>query len=303
MTMTQTITLSYIIATKNKLPYLKAGLEKLIAQKKPDEEILVADGASTDGTAEYLAELKAAGKIEYFVSEKDFGLAHALNKLVLASNATLLKYLTDDDAFDYATIRKCREFMLAHLEIDLVNTEGGSLNDPSRTIAQDDPLQIVRALTYKQPYRKWQEDHTPFYFCDLGIMFRRSSLPVIGFWNVLFPGPDIEFSLRTSKGRVNIAWYTGYSYVNISNPQSVSMVFMRKTKKLRERLTKFYFDRNPDSFMIERLKALRNKLRRGLKRADAAMPFQEQWPQLVRIAEQWLELKNKQGRPEFLWKR
>ena len=61
-------TLSYVTATKNKLPYIKIGLGKLIAAKKSDEEILVADGASTDGTAEYLAELKAAGKIDYFVS-------------------------------------------------------------------------------------------------------------------------------------------------------------------------------------------------------------------------------------------
>ncbi|MBI4224900.1 MAG: glycosyltransferase [Candidatus Sungbacteria bacterium] len=297
-------TLSYIIATRNKLPYLKAGLEKLIAHKKPDEEILVADGASTDGTPEYLAELKAAGKIEYFVSEKDFGLAHALNKLVLVSNGTLLKYLTDDDAFDYGVIQKCRTFMLEHPEVDLVNTEGGSLNDPSRMAAYQDPLQVVRALNYEEPYKQWQQDHTPFYFCDLGIIFRRSSLPVTGFWNVLFPGPDIELSLRTSKGRVNIAWYTGYSYVNISNPQSVSVVFMQKTKRLTERLDKLYFDKNPDSLIVRKLKVLRNKLRSGLmpKTSGTSIPFQEQWPELIKTSEKWLELKNLQKEPEFLVK-
>ena len=67
------ITLSYLIVTKNKLPYLESSLEKVIDQKKPDEEILVADGGSTDGTKEYLAELKAQNKIDYFISEKDFG--------------------------------------------------------------------------------------------------------------------------------------------------------------------------------------------------------------------------------------
>ena len=97
--------LSYIIATKNKLPYLKMGLEKLIANKKPDEEILVADGASTDGTKEYLERLRRDGKIEDFISEPDYGLAHALNKLVLRSNGELLKYLSDDDVFDYKTRR------------------------------------------------------------------------------------------------------------------------------------------------------------------------------------------------------
>ena len=75
--------LSYIIATKNKLPYLKIALEKLIANKKEGEEILVADGASTDGTKEYIEELERAGKIDFYISEPDYAESHALNKLFL----------------------------------------------------------------------------------------------------------------------------------------------------------------------------------------------------------------------------
>ncbi|MDP3958355.1 MAG: glycosyltransferase family 2 protein [bacterium] len=300
--MAENIALSYIIATRNKLPYLKIGLEKLIAAKKPDEEILVADGASTDGTPEYLAELKREGLIDYYVSEPDFGLAHALNKLVLASRGTFLKYLSDDDAFDYGVIGECKSFMLAHPEIDLVNTEGGSLNNPSRTERETDPLQIVRALNYETEYREWQKDHTPFYFCDLGVMFRRSSLPIIGFWNPLFPGPDIEFSLRVSKGRTKIAWYTGYSYVNISNPQSVSIVHMERTKNLTERLTKFYFDKDPDPYFLKKWKILRNKLRMGFAhKPSVKKAFEAEWPALVDIAERWIKKKNAERKPEFMF--
>ena len=109
--------LSYIIATKNKLPYLKVGLEKLIANKKQDEEILVADGASTDGTKEYLAELKNLGKIDFFISEPDYGLAHALNKLVLQSRGELVKYVSDDDTFNYKVMQECKKFMIEHPEM------------------------------------------------------------------------------------------------------------------------------------------------------------------------------------------
>ena len=66
--MVKNLNLSYIIATKNKLPYLKIALEKLIANKKEGEEILVADGASTDGTKEYIEELEHAGKIDFYIS-------------------------------------------------------------------------------------------------------------------------------------------------------------------------------------------------------------------------------------------
>ncbi len=36
--------LSYLIVTKNKLKYFQQGLEKLIANKLADEEIIVGDG-------------------------------------------------------------------------------------------------------------------------------------------------------------------------------------------------------------------------------------------------------------------
>lgn len=297
------ISLSYIIATKNKLPYLKQGLEKLIAQKKDDEEILIADGASTDGTKEYLEKLKEDGKIDYFISESDSGLAHALNKLVLISNGILIKYLSDDDTFDYKTINLCKTFMLENTYIDLLNTEGGSLNNPSRISKEKDPLEIVRSLNYIDDYKKWQDTHKAFYFCDLGVIFRRSSLPVVGFWSPLFPGPDVEFSLRVSTGKVNIAWYSGYSYVNISNPQSVSIVHMKKTKSLTDRLSKFYLNKNPDSFFIEKIKIIKNKLKKIFSKKYKQIPieFQTHWPKLVIVAEHWLEIKNKEKELKFLW--
>lgn len=300
------ITLSYLIVTKNKLTYLKTGIEKLIRDKKPDEEILVADAASTDGTKEYLAELLATGKINYYISEKDYGLAHGLNKLIFASRGTLFKYLTDDDVFDFTILYECKKFMLEHPEIDIINTEGGSLNNPARMIGQDDPLQIVRALNYEKSYKGWQNNHTPFLFCDLGVIVRKSSLTIVGLWDPSFPGPDIEFSLRVSAGRVNIAWYTGYSYVNISNPQSVSVVFMKKTKGLTDRLNKFYFDKNPDSFIMGKLKAFKNKLRSGFSTSIAKkslIDFDRQWPKLVTVSEEWLKMKNKEKKPEFIWKK
>jgi hypothetical protein len=222
------------------------------------------------------------------------------------ANGTLLKYLSDDDAFDYEAIAACKTFMLEHDEIDLINTEGGSLHNASRALRERNPLKVIRALNYVESYKRWQNDHKPFNFCDLGVMFRKSSLPIVGFWNPLFPGPDIEFSLRVSSGQVNIAWYTGYSYVNISNPQSVSLVYMKKIKNETDRLNKFYLNKNPDLFIVEKLKVLRNKLRSwflfGNKTKLPPAEFQTQWPNLAAIAEKWLEIKNKERKPEFLWK-
>src|SRR3989344_2365890 len=112
------INASYLVMTRNKLPYLKDRLGKLLTEKKDDEEILDADGQRTDGTKEYLEKLKDEGKISYLISEPDFGIAHALNKLALKATGTLIKFITDDDVFHYPTIEKCTNFMINHPEID-----------------------------------------------------------------------------------------------------------------------------------------------------------------------------------------
>ena len=46
--------LSYVLTTRNKLPYLKEVMTRLIENVQDDEEIVVVDGASTDGSVEYL---------------------------------------------------------------------------------------------------------------------------------------------------------------------------------------------------------------------------------------------------------
>ena len=298
------INLSYIVSTKNKLPYFKRSMERLLSHRGNDEEILVADGNSSDGTKEYISSLKAHEQIQFAVSEPDFGVAHALNKLILKANGTLIKFITDDDAFDYDTIGKIKTFLLSHPNVDLVNTEGGSLNNPARALRETDPLQVVRALCYSERFTEWKERRKPFPFCDLGIVFRRSSLSVIGLYDASFPGPDIEYSFRISAGKSSIAWYTGYSYVNISNPQSVSQVYMKKIQRQMEKLDEFYLGIKPKKWITRKAGALGNKIRNGFSfkptgKTDTG-DFADIWPKLVDFSDQWLKKKNSAVKGEFL---
>lgn len=236
----------------NKLPYLKVSLTKLIENKNPDEEILVADGGSTDGTGEYLEELFNQGKIDGYISEKDYGESHALNKLFLKAQGQLITLVTDDDAFDYPTIQKCKKFMLDNCEIDLLGTNGAKKNQSynSKIIMMD----------YTNDYNTWKNTHRPFMFCGLGIMMRRSSLPILGFWGIGFARADAEYSLRITNGKVNIAWYSGPSFVNISNPQSISRTQRQKVWHETVRLNKFYLDKK--NYYPKFLVNLRAKLRK-----------------------------------------
>ena len=78
---------------------------------------------------------------------------------------------------------------------------------------------------------------------------------------------------------------------------------MEKTKNLTDRLNKFYLDKNPDSFIVEKFKILKNKLKNifSPKEKQILMDFQKEWPKLIEISEKWINIKNNQAKTEFLW--
>ncbi len=118
--MNQNITLSYVLTTFNKLEYLKIVIGDLISNCKGDEEIIVTDGGSTDGSKDFLESLYNDGKIHQFISEKDSGEAHGFNKGILMANGIIIKLITDDDVFNYTVIKNCKNYLLKNSEIDIL---------------------------------------------------------------------------------------------------------------------------------------------------------------------------------------
>src|SRR3989344_3681615 len=289
-------TLSYIIATKNKLPYLRQGLEKLIASKKPDEEILVADGASTDGTKEYLAELKNAGKIDFYLSEPDYAESHALNKLFLIAKGTLIKIINDDDAYYFPAIEASKKFMIAHPEIGILGMNGGSFkHDTPQT-------QVLRkGEGYEENFMRWKKEGRPFEFAVLGLMFRRSLLPLLGFWDLSFKNADAEYTLRSTASKAKLAWCLSPAFVFIRTREGVTMNNMKRMREEALRLRKFYLNENPPSKLLTTIKRPSRNFKEWLAvRNKAPNPSSGTWQELYDEAEKWLIDQNKNKKAEFL---
>lgn len=250
------IKLSYVVTTYNKLPYLKNVLGTLLQNVGPDEEVVVTDGASTDGTAEYLKELFAAGKIHQLVSEKDKGEAHGWNKAFLMAKGTLIKVITDDDAFDYTEIGKCKEFMLSHPEIDFLGTDGVFTKAVHESAFIDSKHYSGSFFNvnsdYSALYNNWRENHKPFNFCGLGWMFRKSSLAVLGLLDTSFVRVDAEFTVRATNGKANLGWYTGKVWARIFNPNSNSLTQNDKIKRDTTRLSRMYPGSNLDDEVVKK---------------------------------------------------
>lgn len=226
--------LTYVLTTYNKLPYLKVVLQKLIDNCAGDEEIIIIDGLSTDGTKEYLEELYYKGKIHQFLSEKDYGEAHGYNKGLLLANGELIKLISDDDVFYYPLIRESRNFMLLNKEFDILGGDMAYIDIKNFAGEVSEKLDEPAFLDYKQ-------NKTPFWFNGQPLMIRKSSLSILGLLSTSMKTVDTEFSLRTTfNEKVKLCWLSSFVSVRIDNPNSNFNKFSEEIVNQTSRLLAFY---------------------------------------------------------------
>jgi glycosyltransferase involved in cell wall biosynthesis len=303
------INLSYIITTRNKLLYLQEAMKRLIAHVQPDEEIIVIDGSSDDGSAEYLNDLYKKGYIHQFLSEPDICQAHGTNKGMLMARGEIIKIITDDDVFFYPGIEKCKEFMLSHPQIDVLN---------GNVAVQYHYKSPVRVISERQDkFLLWfQNNGGPFWFSDHGLLFRRDKLPVIGLWHTGVICIDVEFTLRiTALRQLNLAWCTGIIALAMANEDGNGPRNPRRVDEDVERICSFYIKKYSKS-KFKKLKSLRpelGKLKRvvlrsfGIGKRDSLVKHDDILKVnivLERFSEcdAWLLANNKSGEQNYLYK-
>lgn len=95
--------LSIITVAYNALAPLQETAENILTQTFTDYEYLIIDGGSSDGTAEYLPELKKSFAQKtipfHFVSEPDHGIYDAMNKGSKMAKGDWLLFLNAGDLF------------------------------------------------------------------------------------------------------------------------------------------------------------------------------------------------------------
>jgi|SRR6476661_792591 len=312
--------ISYVVTTYNKLPYLKQVLGRLVAARLPDEEIVVADGGSSDGTADYLRGLFEAGQIQQFVSERDKGESHGFNKCILMAKGNLVKLITDDDAFNYPAIRTAAAFMQAHPEVDVAMGYTGLL-----------PLEDLQHMSLYEDvaenFKRWLNHKESVWMIGLPLLIRRSSLALTGLFNTGVVQVDTEFTYRITSLNVSLAWSSQILSVRIENPQSNFRVMGRQTSQDEaDRMRYFYDKRIGHGFMdyvryksgwAEALKKPIRPVKRAvfdllkvpqyqghaqLATGYVPVPGEEPLAAAFRVADEFMERYNAEHPAEFLYK-
>ncbi len=88
---------SVITINYNNRDGLRRTIESVVQQKSTDKEFIVIDGGSTDGSTEVIRQY--ADQILYWVSERDRGIYHAMNKGVAQAHGDYCIFMNSGDVF------------------------------------------------------------------------------------------------------------------------------------------------------------------------------------------------------------
>jgi glycosyltransferase involved in cell wall biosynthesis len=89
------VLISVVTVTFNSGLFLEQTIKSVINQTYDNIEYIIIDGASTDGSIEIINKYNDA--IDYWVSEPDKGIAHAMNKGIAAATGDYILFLHADD--------------------------------------------------------------------------------------------------------------------------------------------------------------------------------------------------------------
>jgi glycosyltransferase involved in cell wall biosynthesis len=182
--------ISIVTAVYNNAPYIENCIKSVLSQDYPHLEYLIIDGGSTDGTVQIIE--KYANRLACFISEKDRGQTHALNKGFARASGDIFAWLNADEQYLPGTLHDVGRAFSIHFGLDFYYG--------NRIVVNNDLIEIGR--------RKWVPMHPRWH-----LLYIKHTLPTdASFWSARihretgeldekhFPkfGMDFDWLLRLS---------------------------------------------------------------------------------------------------------
>ncbi len=152
--------------------YVGRTVRSVLDQGYPRLEHLVIDGASRDGTVELLRGFKAEAPRRFdYVSERDRGQAHAVNKGFERARGEIVGWLNSDDTYEPGALEAVARFFAEHPGCDM-------LYGRAHYVDEDDQLLGVYPT---RPEFHWQTLAHECFICQPTVFLRRRVLDELGF--------------------------------------------------------------------------------------------------------------------------
>lgn len=134
--------ISIVTPSFNQGAYLEKTIRSVLLQGYPNLEYIVIDGGSTDQSIEIIQRYEPW--INYWISEKDHGQSHAINKGLEKTTGSLLGWLNSDDYFLPGALFKLGRTFLEDPLVGAIYGQGHIINADGKIIYTPDLKQATR---------------------------------------------------------------------------------------------------------------------------------------------------------------
>ena len=148
--------------------FIRATIESVLSQDYPAVEYIIMDGGSTDETAAVASEYSSRVT---FVSERDRGQSHAINKGFRQARGEVLAWINSDDILLDGAVTKAVKAYREDGHAGAVYGEGYLMDEAGHLTAR---------FPYTQPFDLWRLTHLSDYILQQSAFFRKDAVAEVG---------------------------------------------------------------------------------------------------------------------------
>ena len=179
---------SVVMPSYNQRQFIEQSIESVLGQEYGHLELIVADGASTDGTVDLLHEISQKEKRLKWLSKPDTGPAEAINRALDLTSGTLIGWLNSDDLYTHGAIERAVEALSTHREWIMVYGQGEHV---------DDKGEYINTYPTLDPSAGLSSFADSCYICQPTVFFKKTMVTLLGGLDTSFKASfDFEYWLR-----------------------------------------------------------------------------------------------------------
>ncbi|MBN4050649.1 glycosyltransferase [Gammaproteobacteria bacterium AH-315-M22] len=179
--------ITVVTPSYNQAQFLEDTIKSVLGQKYPNLEYIVIDGGSTDNSVDIIK--KYNDQISYWVSEKDNGQAHAVNKGFVRASGDIVGWLNSDDIYLPGTLASVVDYFKQYSDSEVI------YGNHVVTDQYNNPLWIKKELPFSI---RRLEHHS--YMSQPATFIKRSAIDKVGLLDEsLYFLLDWEYFIRLGK--------------------------------------------------------------------------------------------------------